>query len=340
MSDFDPDGPLNAHSLFGLPKHPNPKIEILPIPWEATTSYGRGTRKAPNAIQNASIQIDLFDLEYGAFWKEGIFMHQEHERLLELSDLAEPIAQLVIEKDGINCEKEASTVDEMSDEIQEYIYEKSKNLIEKDKIVGVLGGDHSCPYGLIKAASEYYKEDFGILHIDAHLDLRDGYLGFRTSHASIFWHVSKLTDVKKIVGLGFRDVGEREVLYAQSLGVRHRAYYDHELSRRVLSGESWLSIVNECIQNLPKNVHISLDIDGLDPSLCPNTGTPVAGGLSFQQLQLLLFRLSQSRNIVSFDLCEVSPAPNNEWDANVGARVLYKMCGAAIASKRINLAYV
>ena len=97
-------------------------------------------------------------------------------------------------------------------------------MIEKDKIVGVLGGDHSCPYGLIKAASEYYKEDFGILHIDAHLDLRDGYLGFRTSHASIFWHVSKLTDVKKIVGLGFRDVGEREVLYAQSLGVRHKSF--------------------------------------------------------------------------------------------------------------------
>ena len=67
MSDFDPDGPLNAHSLFGLPKHPNPKIEILPIPWEATTSYGRGTRNAPKAIQNASIQIDLYDLEYGAF---------------------------------------------------------------------------------------------------------------------------------------------------------------------------------------------------------------------------------------------------------------------------------
>ena len=339
MSNFDPDGPLNAKSIFGLPSHPNPKIEILPIPWEATTSYGRGTRHAPHAIQQASIQLDLYDLEYGPFWKEGIFLHETKQLYNDLSDQAEPIAQSVIQSDGALIQL-AEKVDALADILQNDIYHTCKNLFQKNKIVAVLGGDHSSPYGLIQAASEFYCQDFGILHIDAHLDLRKGYLGFRTSHASIFWHVSQLPHVKRIVGLGFRDVGEKEVHYAQSLGVQHKAYYDHELSRRLLSGESWLSIVDECISYLPSNVHISLDIDGLDPSLCPNTGTPVPGGLSFHQLQLLLYRVSQSKKIVSFDLCEVSPSSESEWDANVGARVLYKLCGAAISSQNVSLQYV
>jgi agmatinase len=340
VSDFDLDETWKTQSIFGLPTHPNPKIEILPIPWDTCAPFERGTRHAPKAIQIASTQLALYDLEYGAFWKEGIFMHDVESRYMHLSEHMKSLLQTCISSDEENVPI-SKQIDTIVEEFQDDIYQKSKTLLAEEKIVGVLGGEHSSSYGLIRASSELFSDgNFGVVHINAHLCFQNDGGRIRNSRSSIFWHVSKLQHVQKIVGLGIRDVEEQEVLYANSLGTRHRTYYDHELSRRLLSGESWLSIVNECIQHLPPNIHISIDIDGLDPFLCPNTRSPVPGGLSFQQLQALLFRLSQSRNIVSFDLCEVAPDPQNEWDANVGARVLYKLCGAAMASQKDYLEYV
>jgi len=158
-------------------------------------------------------------------------------------------------------------------------------------------------------------------------------MGFRSSHASIMARVLETCDVRRLVGVGYRDLGHAEWEKITTCRDRICAFTDPEISRRLASGETWDSIVSEILEALPQKVHISFDIDGLDPSLCPNTGTPVPGGLGFRDVQVLLRTISEHRQVVSFDLCEVSPGHSDEWDANVGARVLYKLAGCALSSR-------
>lgn len=325
--DFDPDAPLTDDTrLYGMPLSPEEcGVQVIPVPWEATTSYGRGTRGAPDAIRRASLQLDLHDLEYGDLcWQRGVGMLAPMAGIEALADAAEPLAQAVIASGG-TLPALAAQVDEMADQIHADLHARAGALLAAGRIPAVLGGDHSTPYGLIRASSEAYP-GLGILHIDAHLDLRVAYLGFRHSHASIFHNVLQLPGVGRVVGVGFRDVGRAEVARSRS-EPRHMAFFDHELEA---GGGGWQRRCEAIVGLLPPNVHVSLDIDGLDPSLCPGTGTPVPGGLSWRQLQQLLQTLSEQRRVVSFDLCEVGPQADSEWDANVGARVLYKLAGCAL----------
>jgi agmatinase len=201
--------------------------------------------------------------------------------------------------------------------------------MSKGKLVAVLGGDHSSPLGLMKACAKRHP-GLGILHVDAHADLRDAYEGFVESHASIMFNVHEtIPEVAKIVQVGIRDFSAEEHALATSSS-RIESYYDADLARRTFEGEPFVRLVAEIVGHLPEQVYISFDVDGLDPSLCPNTGTPVPGGLSFQQANALLRAVRRTgRRIVGFDLNEVA---GDEWDANVGARLLYKMIGHALAS--------
>jgi agmatinase len=200
----------------------------------------------------------------------------------------------------------------------------------------VLGGDHSVPYGAIARMAETYA-DFGVLHVDAHSDLREAYEGFEWSHASIMFNVvRKIPHVTRLVQVGIRDFAKGEVDFVATSAGRVRVHYDAQLAERGFAGESWRDICDSIVGELPDRVYVSFDIDGLDPKLCPSTGTPVPGGLSFQQAAYLVKRLVESgRTIIGFDLNEVVPGPDgDEWDANVGARMLYKLCGWALHSQR------
>ena len=216
------------------------------------------------------------------------------------------------------------------EKVNTYVQAEARKLHTANKIPGVVGGEHSVPLGAIRAAADAHG-DFGILHIDAHLDMREAYEGFKYSHASIMFNVlSTLPKVTKIVSVGIRDFGEKEVDFAKSQADRVSIFYDADMQERMLEGEKWSAIVAEIVAKLPTKVYISFDIDGLDPSLCPHTGTPVPGGLSFAQASLLLEAVKKSgKKVIGFDLVEVAPEPHHgiEWDANVGARILYKLCG-------------
>jgi agmatinase len=186
--------------------------------------------------------------------------------------------------------------------------------------------------GCIQAFSEHFKGDVGILHFDAHHDFRESYQGFKQSHASIMRNVMSLkTPPKKMVQVGIRDFCEEEMTF----GEKHPSvtvFYDRAIKQAQFDGKSWTSICQKICDELPENVYISFDIDGLDPSLCPSTGTPVPGGLQYEETMYLLEALVASgRKVVGFDLCEVTPHPTSEWDANVGARVLYKLCGTILS---------
>jgi agmatinase len=194
------------------------------------------------------------------------------------------------------------------------------------KLVILVGGDHSTPLGYYQALDDE-KKGFGILHLDAHADLRPAYEDFEFSHASIMYNALKLSSVEKIVQVGIRDYCNQEAELISNANGRVVLFSDHAIKTDLFSGKNWMQTCEQIIKSLPKRVYISIDIDHFDPALCPNTGTPVPGGNSFEMTALLLGMLGKSgKIIIGADLVEVAPG-DNEWDANVGSRLLYKLIG-------------
>ncbi len=338
-TNFNPDAPADTSlGVFGLPTaRDDARIVLIPVPFEATTSYRRGTALGPEAIREASAQVDLTDRRFGEPWRVGVFMEDEDPHVRAWSEEAAALAEPIIERGGASeaDEQAVERVDQLGDEVERWTHARAATALAEGRIPGLIGGDHSVPLGAIRACAEAHTE-IGILHIDAHLDLREQYEGFKHSHASIMHNVlHRVPGVTRLASIGIRDFGRAEADLAER-DSRCRVWYDDDLFDRTQAsadgpGETFAQIAQEVVGSLPQRVYISLDIDGLDPSLCPSTGTPVPGGLSFRELSYLLAALSKTeRRVVGFDLVEVNPA--TPWDADVGARVLYRLCGCAAAS--------
>jgi agmatinase len=339
--EFDPNGVGQPNgNYFALPYSPDEaNVVLLSVPWDVTTSYASGTADGPQAILDASPQLDLYDPFVKDAWKVGIgtlpINEDWRDKSAELRDLAEDVIERLENGESETSPaivKPLKTINSASESLNEYVYTEAKSLIEKGKIVGVVGGEHSVPFGLIKALSEKH-QGMGILHIDAHCDLRVAYEGFTYSHASIMYNVlDKIPAVDRLVQVAVRDFSEEEIALAMS-HPKIVPFTDFELCEEKFQGMSWHDQCEQIIEQLPKKVYISFDIDGLTPDCCPNTGTPVPGGLSFQEaIYLLKLVVESGRKIVGFDLVEVAPAEEDEWDANVGARMLYKLCNLAYKS--------
>ncbi|MDR2937700.1 MAG: agmatinase family protein [Prevotellaceae bacterium] len=329
-------------SYFALPQASNAALTLIPVPWDVTTSYRAGTAGGPQAILDASAQVDLFDLENGEAWKNGIGTLPESDKIRKLGQSARKDAEAVIalleegeEEDSAKLKPYLLRVNNASRELNDWVYKQAKNQLHDAKLVGLVGGDHSVPLGLVKALSEVHS-DFGLLHIDAHADLRQAYEGFEFSHASIMYNtLQHVPQVSALVQVGIRDLCTDEAELAAA-NERVHQFNDYALNAALLNGKTWAQLCGEILAKLPQKVYISFDIDGLSPDLCPNTGTPVPGGLSFHQACFLINELVKlGKTIIGFDLCEVSPAADgSEWDATVGARVLYKLCGYCIRSQK------
>lgn len=339
---FDPAVAAASGSLFGLPHTPEEaRVVLIPVPWEPTTSYGHGTARGPAAILRASRQIDLFDTQTGRPYEQGIAMLEVDPDIVrwnaEACAAAEPILAVGGRVAGdADLEARLATVNGLSARLNARVAEIAAAWLDRGKIVGAVGGDHAAPYGAIAAHAARYP-GMGILHVDAHADLRRAYEGFTDSHASILYNVAtRLPGVARIVQVGLRDMSEEELEVIRGSRGRIVAHTDAEIAERLFDGEPWGRVADAIVADLPEDVYVTFDIDGLDPALCPHTGTPVPGGLTFQQATALLARLQRSgRRIVGFDLDEVAPGPDgDEWDGNVGARVLYKLIGFAGLSRR------
>lgn len=337
---FDPNATAVADAgIFGFPfTKDNAKLILIPIPWEVTTSYGSGTSLGPASIFECSRQIDVMHPDTGTSYEKGIYWwEQDAAHIKQLNDELKPIAKKItacLEKgDDIPADLLTSQnkINMTSHKLNKDLYEKTMALLKEKKAVGVVGGDHSSPLGAIQATIDFYKQDISILHIDAHADLRNAYQGYKHSHASIMRNVMEgAQPPKNLVQVGIRDYCPEENDFIESQK-NITTYFDRTLKRSLNQGTSWAENCSQIISNLKSdNVYVSLDIDGLDPSLCPSTGTPVPGGLYYDQLcDLLNAIVSSKKRIVGFDLCEVTPEdPANLdcWDGNVGARVLYNLC--------------
>lgn len=338
---FDPNSPGIAGNLFGLPFTPETaELVIVPVPWEVTVSYHTGTAQAPQAILEASSQVDLFVKDIADAWKLGISMLPVPENVLEESNklrvLSAPWIDQFVSGTDLENDPVLASINEACENLNIYVKSTTQRLIKEGKLVGVLGGDHSTPLGFIRALSERY-DRFGILHIDAHADLRKAYEGFTYSHASIMYNALKIPAVNRLVQVGIRDYCEAEMdVIKRSMG-RVVTFFDDDIKAWQYQGNTWEEICDQIIQQLPDLVYISFDIDGLDPKLAPSTGTPVAGGFEFNQMTYLIKKLVQAnKRIIGFDLNEVAPGPT-DWDANVGARMLWNLCNAmAVSNKKLS----
>ncbi len=343
LNDFNPNGVgVDNGSYFGLPSSiEGSKVVIISAPWDVTVSYGAGTSFAPDAIIEASTQLDLYDPSAPDAWREGIATAEIDYSIQELSQSLRKDAVRIIDHledggaiDDFLISRKLKRVNDGSVRLNKKIYEQSIELLREGKIVALVGGDHSTPYGLIKAVGELLP-DFGILHIDAHCDLRVAYEGFEFSHASIMHNVLRdVSSLSKIVEVGVRDFCDEELEVANSSS-RVEMFSDFKLARARFEGATWAEQCGQIVDALPQNVYVSFDIDGLSMNCCPHTGTPVPGGMSFNEAVYLLERVVASgRKIISFDVVEVTPSQNEKIDAIVGARILYKLCGMSILSNK------
>ncbi len=338
---FDPSAAaLPGSGIFGLPhSESDAALVLVPVPFEATTSYGGGTSRGPEAILGASRQVDLFDVETGRPYEKGIHLVAAPEEIERLGRTARAAAAPVIAKGGTGGDpalvRAAAEVNEACGRVNAWVEERVAGALRGGKRAGVVGGDHSVALGSLAAHARRFP-GMGVLHLDAHADLRVAYEGFTYSHASVMYNAAeRLPEISRFVQVGLRDLSEEEHAYAAGSDGRIVQHHDAVLARARFEGESWAVQARRILDPLPKDVYVSFDIDALDPSLCPHTGTPVPGGLSFQEAAYLLAAVVRSgRRIVGFDLVEVAPDPGgaDEWDGNVGARLLYKLAGWTLAA--------
>lgn len=256
---------------------------VLPVPLEKTVSYKGGTALGPNAIINASQNMELLDEEF----------------------FVSTCTKGIHTKNEINCKLDMETV-------MKQIEDESYNILKDNKFLCVLGGEHSVSQAPIKAAKRIYK-DLSVLQFDAHLDLRDAYLGDKYSHASV---MSRVEEVSPIVQVGIRSFSEEE--YEKIKNGSYNIFY----AKDIHDNKTWF---NRAIENLSENVYITFDIDAFDPSLIPGTGTPEPGGLSWYLVCDFLKEVFFHRNVVGVDIVEVAPQENSTVSEFVASKLLYKM---------------
>jgi agmatinase len=341
IPDYDPSSIAEINgNLLGLPYDYNTaNLIVFAVPWEVTVSYGGGTANGPQRILDASYQIDLFDFDHPDGWKQGIYLVEISQDILDKNNYYRQQAAKIIARqaegklltDAPDLTPVITEINQAGEQVNEWLFNQCQQAMSQGKKVAVIGGDHSSPLGYFQALANQYS-DFGILHIDAHADLRDAYEGFEFSHASIMFNALKIPQVSKLVQVGLRDICIAEVEIINSSNNRVIAYYDSSLKQQEYGGKTWIDLCQEIVGNLPENVHISFDVDGLDPKLCPNTGTPVPGGLELEQVYCLFREVVKSgRKIIGFDVNEVG---DGEWDGNVGARIVYKLANLLDLSQK------
>jgi agmatinase len=319
------------------------KIIIQPVPWDVTTSYRAGTVNGPAAVIEASYQLDLYSPEVNTLWEIPLATEKIPADILKKSKALRKLSAAYIQALEVGQNTNAKVwqnslrqINTESEKLNDWVFAKTKTALDQEAAQIILGGDHSVPFGAIKAYVEKFPQ-MSILHFDAHADLRPSYEGFQHSHASIMNNVLAQTKLKKLVQVGIRDVGPIEIAMIDR-DSRVKTFFDWEMKAEQSGGASFQKQIAKIVTELSQQVYISFDIDGLDPKLCPNTGTPVPGGLEFNQaIELIWAVVKSGRKVIGADLVEVAPGADkdSEWDANVGARVLMNLAAAIWKSQNL-----
>lgn len=260
------------------------KVAILPFPYEKTTCYIKGTKKGPDAIIRASVEMELYDEELGNIFEIGI------------------------------CTLKSLEVHVKPESMVGIAYKNIKNLLNDNKFVVTLGGEHSITSGIVKAHKEKY-EELSVLQIDAHADLREDFEGSKHCHACA---MKRTREICPVVQVGIRSLSfeESELIKENNLKIFW--------AKDIVDNDLWF---DKAISMLSKNVYITFDLDGLDPSIMPSVGTPEPGGLGYYHVLRFLKRVCSKRNVVGFDVVELCPNEREISSDFTAAKIVYKMIG-------------
>lgn len=257
------------------------KIVLIPVPYDGTSTWVKGSDKGPEAFLEASENMEIYDIETDTeVYKKGVF-------------LANPI-------------NEKSSPEAMVNQVHQTVM----NFLKKGKFVTVFGGEHSVSIGSIRAFKEYFK-NLTILQIDAHADLRDQYEGSACNHACAVHEAQKTANLVQI-GIRSMDASEKKFFKKENCFFAHEIHADPEWMKKALS-------------KITENVFITIDLDGLDPSIMPSTGTPEPGGLTWYQVVNFIKLVAENKNIVGFDIMELCPNENNKAPDFLAAKLYYKI---------------
>ena len=296
MENFDqlaaPGYPIFLGSEFTHPKPEDAFFHVLPVPYEASVSYGGGTGLGPAAILGASWQLETWDGKSNPSGK-GIYTHA-------------PV-----------------NVKGKPEKIIDNIAAATKAVVESGGFPIGLGGEHSVTYGIIKGFIDAGITDFGVVQIDAHADLREAYEGNPYSHASVMKRIVDL-DIP-LFQLGIRAFCEEEKKTRSAYGIKH-------LDADILVPKNIQSV--DLPDDFPEKIFFTLDIDGMDPSIFPSTGTPVPGGLGWYQTLSLFESIAKKYNIIGFDIMEFAPIENFHAYEFSAALLTYKIMGIVDRNKR------
>jgi agmatinase len=278
-------------NFLGLPaefsEYKKSRYVILPIPYDATVSYRTGSREGPFAIIAASRQVELFDPELGR----------------------------EIHHPGVATVDQVETEARGPEEMMALLFKYAKKIVGDGKFLLSLGGEHSISSPLIKAVQSRHKK-LSVLHIDAHLDMRDTWQGSKFSHASVIRRVHEMGI--KTVSLGIRNISQEEFRYVQKTG--QAVYTGRQIHEA--PDEAWM---DEAVNQLTDKVYVTIDIDGFDPAIAPGTGTPEPGGLGWYCGLKFLEKLALSREIVGADIVEVLPIPGQAVTEFLAAKLAAKI---------------
>ena len=331
-------GVLNGNFL-GLPKVDDPAVVFLAVPYDATVSYGEGTGGGPENILAASGQLDVSILGLEKPWELGFrWSTIKGDWLAEHSQTRAYVKDVIttLEK-GIALSEPQQTclelINKHGDALRQSVFEATKAELAQGRFPVIVGGEHSISLGAYEAAATL--GDFGILQIDAHMDLRLAYEGFVFSHASVMYNaVQRIPKMKQLTQVAIRDWCPEEEAFVNANSDRLTVFYDDDFQEAKLNGEAFAKTIEPIIATLPDRVWISVDVDGLDPSLCKHTGTPVPGGLSYAEVKLLCKAVLKSgRTVIGLDLVEVAPEPN-AYEGSVAARLMYEIAARAVLANR------
>lgn len=262
------------------------RVVVLPVPYDSTTDWRSGARDGPRAIIDASRYLELYDLEL----KREIYQVGIHTLPEVQPDMTGP------------------------ENMTRRVYQVARELLDKNKMVLMLGGEHSLTLGMVKAYRERH-EALSVLQLDAHADLRDSYLGTKFSHATVMRRVCELCP---IVPVGIRSLSEEEYRFISEVGIK--PVYAEDL---IPTGDS----IEHIIATLSNEVYITIDLDVLDPSIMSAVGTPEPGGIGWYELLNLLREVARSKRIVGFDLVELCPDEGPRSCAFLAAKLAYKLIG-------------
>jgi agmatinase len=289
----------NTHNYFGLDDEfsspENSRVAIVPVPYEHTVSYGRGTGKGPEAVLTASQQVELFDEE---LWIEPY--------KIGIQTLA-----------PVKMEMQTGETEKPFQELRDVI----SPLIEFGKFPIIIGGEHSLSLGSIAACADRYP-DLSVLQIDAHADCREAYEGNPYSHASVSYHIYKGLPNPVLTQVGIRNISAAEVAWLEEEKPNINIFWARQQ-------EKWN--FHEMISTLSDNVYLTIDIDGLDASIMPSTGTPEPGGMTWYQLIELVKLLCVRKNVVAADIVELAPIPQFHGPDFLVAKLIYKIIGYKFA---------